>query len=221
MEERLGDPVRLVPRIVRARRLWRLRHPGAPLVLAGVSLGAHAVALAEAHATAHPAGTDRARSCDLMILALPAWTGDPDGTAELTRAAGAEVQHAGRTSALDRIRRESDDAGLPSWVLQVLTQDWAHYTDTGLATALVTAGSSRAPDARDLADVRAPSLVIGLHGDALHPVSVAQTWTETMPRARLADVDIRQVSLREGLGHPTVVDALRRTWAPSRHPRAS
>jgi pimeloyl-ACP methyl ester carboxylesterase len=148
---------------------------GNVVVLAGgVSLGAHAVALWSAGGGAVSA----------LLLAMPAWTGVPDDVAALTAATAGDVEAYGIEQVLARVAALAGD----DWVLDELRRGWRTYDDVLLAATLRAAAASPGPAPDALAAITAPTAVVALADDPLHPVAVARSWAGLVPGARLAVV---------------------------------
>jgi pimeloyl-ACP methyl ester carboxylesterase len=144
--------------------------PGAFLV-GGISLGAHvAAAWAAERAPAGLAG---------VLVALPAWTGAPDGApaAAAARVTAAQVRAGGPAAAVAAAR-----AGAPAWLADELARAWAGY-GAGLADALDAAAAHPAPDLAALGTIAVPVGVVALVDDPVHPLTTAATWAEALPRA--------------------------------------
>ncbi|MGI5130902.1 alpha/beta fold hydrolase [Pseudonocardia sp. CA-107938] len=149
--------------------------PG-PLVVGGVSLGAH---VATAWAVRHCAALgSRLRG---VFVALPAWTG-PAGAAPAAQAARATAQlvrEAGVAGALAQAA-----AGSPPWLADELGRAWPRY-GPGLAPALDAAAVEPAPTADELAGLDVPVGIVALADDPVHPLAVARRWCAALPRAEL------------------------------------
>jgi pimeloyl-ACP methyl ester carboxylesterase len=147
-----------------------------PLLVGGVSLGAHVAAAWAAE-----------RSADLdgrlggLLLALPAWTGDPGGApaAVAARATAAQVRAGGTAAAL-----EAAAAGSPPWLAAELARAWPRYGD-GLAAALEAAAAEPGPDAAALRSLRVPAGIAALVDDPVHPLAEALRWRRWLPTASL------------------------------------
>jgi pimeloyl-ACP methyl ester carboxylesterase len=144
--------------------------PG-PLLVGGVSLGAHV-------ATAWAAEQDPAALAGVLV-ALPAWTGAPDGApaAAAARATAALVRTSGLAAAVAAAR-----TGAPRWLSDELERAWAGY-GTGLAAALDAAAAEPAPDPATLASLAVPVGIAALVDDPVHPLAIARTWARLLPRA--------------------------------------
>ncbi|KOV79220.1 hypothetical protein ADL03_38545 [Nocardia sp. NRRL S-836] len=139
-----------------------------PIVVGGVSLGAH---VAAAWAVRNP---DR---CAGLVLALPAWSGAPDGApAALAARASAQVVAAqGIDAAL---------AGTSGWLRDELHRAWHGYGDQ-LVPHLLEAAESTAPTLEELKTLDVPTGIVGCTDDPVHPVEVARAWADALPRAVL------------------------------------
>nr|WP_281199699.1 alpha/beta hydrolase [Lentzea jiangxiensis] len=141
---------------------------GHPIVVGGVSLGAH---VAARWAAANP---DR---CAGLVLALPAWTGSPDGApAALAAKASAQVV---ATRGL-----EAALAGTTGWLREELGRAWRGYGDL-LVPHLEEAAESSAPTLEELRSLDVPVGILGCTDDPVHPIEVARQWAEALPRAVL------------------------------------
>ena len=143
-------------------------HEGHPIVVGGVSLGAH---VAARWAAANP---DR---CAGLVLALPAWTGSPDGApAALAAKASAQVV---ATRGL-----EAALADTTGWLREELGRAWRGYGDL-LVPHLEEAAESPAPTLEELRSLDVPAGILGCTDDPVHPIEVARQWAEALPRAVL------------------------------------
>ncbi len=145
---------------------------GEVLLVGGVSLGAH---LAARWAADRPTGVAG------LLLALPAWTGDPAAApaALAARYSAARVRAVGAAAALAEVR-----AAAPRWLADELARAWTGYGD-GLAASLEAAAAAPGPTRAELGRLDAPVGLAAVHGDAVHPVAVAREWREHLPRAEL------------------------------------
>ena len=154
-----------------SERLTALENASAshPIVVGGVSLGAH---VAAGWAVRNPG------RCAGLVLALPAWTGAPDGApAALAARASAEiVTNLGLGPAL---------AGTTGWLHDELTRAWRGYGDL-LVPHLEEAAGSPAPTLDELKTLDVPTGIVGCTDDPVHPIEVARQWAEAIPRAVLA-----------------------------------
>ncbi|QFZ17579.1 alpha/beta fold hydrolase [Saccharothrix syringae] len=171
---------------------------GTPLLVGGVSMGAHVAAL---WAVRHPA------RCAGVLAALPAWHGEADGApAALTALASADaVESAGVEAAL---------AGVDGWLGDELRRAWPRY-GTRLAAALREAAGSRAPTRAELGGLAVPVGVAACTDDPIHPVEIARTWVGALPRGALRTTTLAALGAdRESLGRAALAayaEALSRT----------
>lgn len=143
--------------------------------IAGLSLGAHAAARW---------AIDRAGSGLELMLALPAWTGDPDAVAGLTAASADEIERDGTAGILARLVAANGD----DWVVDELVRSWTDADPHRIAHSLRTAAASPAPTLDELAQITARTVVVALAGDPLHPARVAKAWAGAIPHGRLVVV---------------------------------
>lgn len=144
-----------------------------PLLVGGVSLGAHvAVRWAAARRGVGVAG---------LLLALPAWRGDPDGApaALAARLTAARIRRDGLAATLDAVRTDT-----PPWLAAELTRAWTGH-GAGLADSLDAAAAEPGPADVELAGLDVPAGVVGVSGDAVHPLAEARRWRALLPRAGL------------------------------------
>ena len=171
------DPLSQVGAIVNAPRVRTLSErltaldsawTGHPIVVGGVSLGAH---VAASWAVRNP---DR---CAGLVLALPAWTGAPGGApAALAAKASAKiVATQGITTALQ---------GTSGWLHDELNRAWRGYGDQ-LVPHLEEASESIAPTIEELKTLDVPTGILGCTDDPVHPIGIAEAWAAAIPRAVL------------------------------------
>ncbi len=141
----------------------------------GVSLGAHAAAIAAA-ATGWSGGA--------LVLAMPAWTGPAGPVAAATAAAADQIEQRGLTAELSRLQRDYGD----DWVTQELVAAWSGMAQDRLVAALRGTSTSRGPDLGELSAVAARSAVVALADDPLHPTEVADAWAAAIPQAVVATI---------------------------------
>lgn len=185
--ETIEDRNGRVPSLIEALddRVHRARAEGASVAVAGISLGAHAVA--------RWAAFRGPSAADLLVLGLPAWTGAPDATASLTARTADDIRRRGSTAVLDELRRATPRplAGL----VDMLSMGWHAYPDDAvLADALQAAAGQRGPLRAELAAISIPSVVVGLHSDAVHPLRVARAWSRVIPLSRLATTRVERLA---------------------------
>ncbi|WP_312871722.1 alpha/beta fold hydrolase [Amycolatopsis acididurans] len=163
-----------------------------PLLVGGVSFGAH---LAASWAVAHP---DR---CAGLLLALPAWSGEPAG-APASRAAQASADLI-ENEGLDATLRLST-AGVPQWLADELNRAWRRHGD-GLAAGLRIAASYPAPTPAELAKLDVPVGIAACSDDPVHPAEVAHAWARALPRAAVRETTLTALGEdRESLGRAAV-----------------
>ncbi len=143
--------------------------------VAGLSFGAHAAARW---------AIDRAGSGPELVLAMPAWTGEPDAVAGLTAASADEIERDGTAGILARLVAANGD----DWVVDELVLSWTDADPHRLAHSLRAAAASPAPTLEELAQITARTVVVALADDPLHPAAVAEAWADAIPRARLVVV---------------------------------
>ena len=152
-----------------------------PLLVGGVSLGAH---VAARWAVTAPPGRVAG-----LLLALPAWTGPPaDAPAALAALASATAaRNGGVDAALDPAR-----AGAPPWIAAELGRAWPRY-GAGLATSLAAAAAEPAPTVDELAALAVPAGIAAAVDDPVHPEAVARRWAAALPRARVATMRLAEI----------------------------
>jgi pimeloyl-ACP methyl ester carboxylesterase len=141
---------------------------GHPIVVGGVSLGAHVAARW---------AVDNPHKCAGLILALPAWTGTPDH---------APAAQAARISA-EIIEKQGLEAALENttgWLHDELHRAWRGYGDQ-LVPHLAEAATSTAPTLEELKTLDVPTGIVGCTDDPVHPVEIAEQWANAIPRAVL------------------------------------
>ncbi len=174
---------------------------GKPLVVGGVSLGAH---IAAGWAARHP---DR---CAGVLVALPAWLGPPAGApAALAAAASATlVDGQGLAAAL------ADVAG---WLGVELRRAWPRY-GPDLSAALREAATSTAPTTTELGGLRVPVGIAACTDDPVHPLPIAQSWLDALPNAALRTTTLDALGTdRESLGR-AALDAYLSATRSKHHP---
>ncbi|MFE9745700.1 alpha/beta fold hydrolase [Saccharothrix saharensis] len=157
---------------------------GTPLLVGGVSLGAH---VAATWAVRHP------ERCAGLLVALPAWHGPADGApAALAALASASVvESAGVEAAL---------TGVDGWLGDELRRAWPRY-GARLGDALREAAGSSAPTPAELGGLTVPVGVAACTDDPVHPLDVARTWVDALPRAALRTTTLAALGAdRESLG---------------------
>ncbi|MBA0125726.1 alpha/beta hydrolase [Haloechinothrix sp. YIM 98757] len=169
----------------------------APLVVGGVSFGAH---IAAAWSLRNP------RRCAGLLIALPAWSGEPDG-APAARAAHLSarwVREDGLDSALTQATRD-----VRPWLARELHRTWRRH-GADLADGLDAAARHPAPELAELRALDVPAGIATCTDDAVHPTSVAEDWARALPAA-----DVRRSTLdalehgRDPLGRAALLALLR------------
>jgi pimeloyl-ACP methyl ester carboxylesterase len=145
-----------------------------PVIIGGVSLGAHAAAQVLSHA---PSGNVVGG-----ILCMPAWTGAPDRVASMTAAAADALEVLG----IDGVLAELDPG---DWVTPQLAHAWSLRAEPDLVTEMRAAAGQPAPTRRDLAGIRVPVGIVALSDDPLHPASVAAEWHRAISASGLVTID--------------------------------
>lgn len=173
---------------------------GAVGTVAGLSMGAHAIALwaARPGPAAHP--------LPRLALVMPAWTGAPGAVAAMTAGAADEIERDGVGPMLDRLG--SDPATAGDWVVDELVRAWTGEDARAVAAALRAAARSPGPTAEQLALIRAEVAVVGLDDDPLHPVAVAREWAAAIPGAGLRIVGRHEPSHDRGALGRAAAEAL-------------
>ena len=172
-----ADPLSQVGAVLAAPRVRTLSErltalenafTGHPIVVGGVSLGAH---VAAAWAARNPG------KCAGLILALPAWTGDPDGApaAQAAKVSAEIVRNQGLGTAL---------GNTTGWLHDELSRAWRAYGDQ-LVPHLEEAAVSTAPTLDELKTLDVPTGIVGCTDDPVHPIEIAREWANALPRAVL------------------------------------
>lgn len=170
-----------------------------PVLIGGVSVGAHVAARWAATSAYRPDG---------LLLAMPAWTGAPGPVAAASAVAAAEVERDGVAAALARIQAGAAPAS--AWVAGELAAAWPSYRGPALAAALRASAASRGPSPAELAAVAVPCGLVLLRDDLLHPASVGRAWAAALPRAAVVETGLAAVGAdRATLGRGAVLAWLR------------
>ena len=169
-----------------------------PIVVGGISLGAH---LAAEWALAHP------RLCTGVLLAMPAWHG-PGENAPAAPAALAAHASADAVDALG-VNATLAAADVEPWLAGELSRAW-HRHGEGLAPSLRAAAEHPAPTRAELARLRVPAGVAACTDDPVHPLAVARSWAAALPHSSLGTTTLTAFGAdRESLGRATVLAWLR------------
>lgn len=160
---------------------------GTPVIVAGVSMGAHAAAAwsldrIDRHRPG-PAG---------LVIALPAWLGSPGAVGQASAATADAIRLLGSQRVLAHATTTTPPHMRP--VLALLARGWSSYRDGELADCLANAGRCASPAAEQLRRLTCPTAVVGWTDDALHPLSVARSWAEALPSSIMTEVGWQDMS---------------------------
>jgi pimeloyl-ACP methyl ester carboxylesterase len=170
---------------------------GAPVVVGGVSFGAH---LAAEWALAN-----RER-CAGLLLALPAWHGAP-GEAPGAVAARLSADLVDREGVREALAAAT--AGVAPWLARELRRAWQRH-GRHLPAALRVAAERSAPTLRALAELDVPVGIAACHDDPVHPAEVAHAWANALPCASVHEISLAELGAdRESLGRAAVLACLR------------
>ncbi|PRX51270.1 hypothetical protein B0I33_101423 [Prauserella shujinwangii] len=170
---------------------------GRPLLVGGISLGAH---LAAEWAVRSP------HRCAGLLVALPAWNG-PAGGAPAAVAARASADLVAREG-VDRALRLAT-SGVAPWLAGELRRAWRRH-GTGLAAALCAAAGHPAPTRAALRQLAVPVGIAACADDPVHPAPVAHAWAAALPRAAVHETTLAAVGAdRETLGRAALLAWLR------------
>ncbi|CAM2973489.1 alpha/beta hydrolase [Saccharomonospora xinjiangensis] len=174
---------------------------GQPLLVGGVSLGAH---LATAWAVRNQG------RCAGVLAALPAWNG-PSAAAPAAVAANASsdlIERHGLDTALALATRD-----VAPWLADELSRAWRRH-GAGLAASLRAAARHPAPELAELRTLDVPVGIAACVDDPVHPVAVARAWAEALPRSALVETTLDALGTdRESLGRAAVL-----AWSQARSP---
>ncbi|WP_158073464.1 alpha/beta fold hydrolase [Actinophytocola xanthii] len=165
----------------------------APLLVGGISFGAH---LAAEWAVRNP------RRCAGLLLALPAWLGDPGvaPAAVSARLSAAEVRARGVDGALAGVAADA-----PAWVSAELGRAWPRY-GRELADSLELAAARPAPTEEQLRALDVPVGIAACTDDPIHPAGTAGAWAAALPRAVVRSTRLAVVGRDpESLGRAAVL----------------
>lgn len=138
-----------------------------PVVVGGVSLGAHAAARLLSDPPANVVGA---------MLCLPAWSGPAGFVAGLTATAAQAIELLGIAGVLAEL--PADD-----WVTLELADAWSERTDAELVAELEQAAVQPGPTEAQLRSIGVPVGVVSMAGDPLHPASVSAQWGHEILRS--------------------------------------
>ncbi len=174
-----------------------------PIVVGGISLGAH---LAAEWALIHP------EKCAGVLLAMPAWHGPGEqAPAAVAARTGADTVDAlGVDATLASVTE-----GVAPWLADELRRAWRRHGD-GLAPSLRAAADHPAPTRAELTRLRIPTGVAACTDDPVHPLAVARSWAAALPYASLGTTTLTALGAdRESLGRATVLAWLRAGGRPT------
>lgn len=166
-----------------------------PIVVGGISIGA---AVAARWALSNPSNTAA------LVLALPAWTGDPDRSVAAISARF--TAQALRADGLDAVT-EAMVASSPKWLATTLRRSWAAQWPA-LPDALDEAASFRGPSLADLAQLEVPTAVVGASDDPVHPLAVARSWVRSLARGALRTVTLADIGDATSTIGDAAIDAM-------------
>jgi pimeloyl-ACP methyl ester carboxylesterase len=144
---------------------------------------AAAYGIAEQRAAGRGDATARGIVLDGLLLALPAWTGQPGTVAAATAASADLVERLGTAGAL------ATAGTAVKWVAAELAAAWPAYGDR-LAASLRAAAASSGPTLAELAAIAVPVGVVTFADDPLHPAAVAREWAAALPRAAVRELPL-------------------------------
>lgn len=164
-----------------------------PLIVGGISFGAH---LAAEWAVRNP------RRCAGLLLALPAWHGQPgQAPASLAATASADLVAAQGLEAALRL----STAGVAPWLAAELARAWRRHGDR-LAASMRAAAARPAPTLSALRTLDVPAGIAACADDPVHPIACAREWAEALPRAALVETTLTALGEdRESLGRAAVL----------------
>ncbi|MPY77509.1 MAG: alpha/beta hydrolase [Actinophytocola sp.] len=153
---------------------------GEPVLVGGISLGAH---VAAAWALRNQ------RRCAGLLAALPAWNGAANAApAALAARSSASLV---RANDLDRAL-ELATADVAPWLAAELTRAWRR-TGPGLADGLDVAASHPAPELTALATLDVPAGIAACTDDDVHPADIAYAWADALPMAAVRETSLAAI----------------------------
>lgn len=173
-----------------------------PVLAGGISFGAH---LAAEWALLHP---DR---CAGLLLAMPAWSGDPGGDSGAGSDRDPALAAAAALASADAVDADGLDVTLaritadsPPWLAGELDRSWRRQ-GRRLPGSLRVAARRPAPTLAALGRITVPVGVAACTDDPVHPLSVARAWADALPAAALCTTTLADLDPdRESLGRVTV-----------------
>ncbi|WP_027947040.1 alpha/beta fold hydrolase [Amycolatopsis taiwanensis] len=164
-----------------------------PLIVGGISFGAH-LAVEWAVRNRH--------RCAGLLLALPAWHGEP-GRAPASLAAMASADLVAAQGLEEALRRST--AGVAPWLAAELARAWRRHGH-GLAASLRAAAARPAPPLSALRTLDVPAGIAACTDDPVHPLACARAWARALPRAALVETTLAALGEdRESLGRAAVL----------------
>ncbi|MDA9913161.1 alpha/beta hydrolase [Candidatus Nanopelagicales bacterium] len=167
LDDRTGDINRIQENLRSA-----VQDTDAPVLLGGVSLGAHAAAMVLSDPPSNVVGG---------LLILPAWSGANQPVADLTAIAAEAVRSLGSQGVLQELPTTD-------WVTEQLSLAWARRTDESLVNELATAAEQPGPTLAQLRTIPVPVGLVKLQQDPLHPATVAELWSREIPAASVTQL---------------------------------
>jgi pimeloyl-ACP methyl ester carboxylesterase len=175
---------------------------GVPILVGGISFGAH---LAAEWAVRNPG------RCAGLLAALPAWNGSP-GQAPASLAAKLSADLVARDGVEPALAASIE--GVPGWLADELSRAWRRHGD-GLAESLRVAAGHPAPTLEALAALDVPGGIATCVDDPIHPAELAHAWASALTRASVCETSLTAMGAdRESLGRATVLAWLRARSAP-------
>ncbi|ORB26635.1 alpha/beta fold hydrolase [Mycolicibacterium parafortuitum] len=167
-----------------------------PIAVGGVSIGA---AVAVEWALRHPG------HALAVLVALPAWTGEPDTApaAHAARYSAELLRRDGLVSATAQMR-----AGSPRWLADELSRSWLGQWPS-LPDAMDEAAGYTAPTSVQLETLTAPLGVVSATDDAVHPLEIGVEWASAAPCAALRTVTLDEIGADPGILGAMSLAALR------------
>jgi pimeloyl-ACP methyl ester carboxylesterase len=170
---------------------------GVPILVGGISFGAH---LAAEWAVRNPG------RCAGLLAALPAWNGLP-GQAPASLAAKLSADLVARDGVEPALAASIE--GVPGWLADELSRAWRRHGD-GLAESLRVAAGHPAPTLEALAALGVPAGIATCVDDPIHPAELAHAWASALPRASVCETSLAAMGAdHESLGRATVLAWLR------------
>lgn len=157
----------------------------------GISLGAHLTATLAAR-RALPF------SVDGLLLAIPAWTGEPEAVAHANAVQADQIAELGTAECLRRLD-ESLAGSDVHWVYDEMAWTWPEHDEASFEAILRATAASHAPELADLGEISLPTGVAASDDDPLHPRAVGKAWANAIPRAALRTHSMKDFGLDRGI----------------------